>query len=289
MRHITKDPHDAVARARLSTARCNQDVTDSVIAIKGNYVSGRYGHNDVRDQLDDLYHGKCCYCESKIKPISPEHVEHYRPKSEISEVNNSGYYWLGNEWENLMIICPTCNGTKLTKFPVSNSRITVHPINHTNDLDFSQVPLHSGYLNRERPLIINPEYHYPEKMMYHNYLCKLIPIKNNTLARTTIKEVGLNNDSLILKKQKIVDDIISDIEFQLIERYRDNDPLNEGQFLRQLERIFELIVKRLDHKQEYTMLGRDIIERFDEIILEDLENPFDDIIRNHFTNFIQNY
>lgn len=289
MRHINKDPYNAIARERLSTAQCNKDVTDSVAAVKGNYVSSRYGHEDIREQLDYLYHGKCCYCESLIRPVSPEHVEHYRPKSKISEENSFGYYWLGNEWENLMIVCPACNGRKLTKFPVNNSRITVHPTDQASILDFDQIPLYSGYLNKERPLIINPEYHYPEKLMHHNYFCNLVPIKNNTLARITIKEVGLNNDSLILKKQKIVDDIISDIEFQLIERYRDEDRLSEAQFLRQLERIFDTIVYRLHPTEEYTMLGKDIIERFDEIILEDIEDPFNNIIRGHFTNFIQNY
>lgn len=289
MRHINKDPHNIIARSRLTTDRCNQDVTDSVVATKGNYSSSRYGHEDVREQLEELYHGKCCYCESLIKPVSPEHVEHYRPKSEISGVNNSGYYWLGNEWENLMIVCPSCNGKKLTKFPVNNNRITTHPIDNTNNINFNQIPIYSGYLNNERPLIINPEFHYPENLMHHDNICKLISIKDNKLAKTTIEEVGLNNDSLILKKQKIVDDIISDIEFQLYERYREDEPLNEPQFLRQLNRIFDLIVKRIHPTEEYTMLGRDMIARFDEIILENIENPFDEIIREHFTNFIQDY
>lgn len=289
MRRIIKDPYNAIARARLTTVRCNQDVTDSVAFLKGNYSSSRYGHDDVREQLDELYHGKCCYCESTIRPVSPEHVEHYRPKAEISGVNNSGYYWLGNEWENLMIICPSCNGRKLAKFPVNNLRITNHPINLANILDFSQIPNYSGYLSKERPLIINPEFHYPENLMHHDYICRLVPIKNNKLARTTIEEVGLNNDLLVFKKQKIIDDIISDIEFQLYERYRDDEPLSEPQFLRQLDKIFQSIVSRLHYTAEYTMLGRDMIERFDEIILEDLEDPFDNIIRDHFTNFIQNY
>jgi uncharacterized protein (TIGR02646 family) len=289
MRHINKDPLNVIARTRLTTDRCIQDVTVSVNTTKGNYSSSRYGHEDVREQLEELYRGKCCYCESQIRPVSPEHVEHYRPKSEISGVNNSGYYWLGNEWENLMIVCPACNGRKLAKFPVNNHRVTTHPTDQDNNLDFDQIPIHSGYLNNERPLIINPEYHYPENLMYHDNICQLIPVKNNKLARITIEEVGLNNDTLILKKQKIIDEIISDIEFQLYERYRDDEQLSEVQFLRQLNRIFDLIVKRIHPNEEYTMLGRDMIARFDEIILEDFEEPFDEIIREHFTNFIQNY
>lgn|GEM_PF-4402013 len=75
----------------------------------------------------------------------------------------------------------------------------------------------------------------------------------------------------------------------MYERYREDDHLNDVQFLRQLRRIFDLIVKRILPTEEYTMLGRDMIERFDEIILEDIEDPFDEIIRVHFINFIQNY
>jgi uncharacterized protein (TIGR02646 family) len=288
MRHIDKDYNNHKALARLSTDTCKNDIKESVKKKKGEYSSSRYGHVEIREELASIYHGKCCYCEVKIRPACPEEVEHYRPKAEISGVNSNGYYWLGNEWSNLMLICRTCNGKKSTKFPLNNElhRVKSHPVNSKSKLDWKKIPYNSGYLNQERPLLINPEYHYPEKLLYHDYTCRLIPIKNNILATTTIKEIELNNDPLVIKKQEIVDNIINRIENQLVERYRDDEPLTDIQFKRQINLIFKDIVDRIHPSKEFSLLGLNIIERFDELILEDIESPFDLIVRNHFVDFL---
>ena len=112
MRFIEKDFNNTNARNQLESLSYFCDVDNSVIAKKGNYSSSRYGHNIVRKELEYLYLGKCCYCETKINPVSTAHVEHFRPKSKITGVNKNGYYWLGYEWSNLLLACPSCNGIK---------------------------------------------------------------------------------------------------------------------------------------------------------------------------------
>ncbi|MCO6437304.1 MAG: HNH endonuclease [Phycisphaerae bacterium] len=57
-----------------------------------------------------MQHGKCCYSEILI----PEEghgkaVEHFRPKAHFK--------WARNDWPNLLLVCPQCNGRKRDQFP----------------------------------------------------------------------------------------------------------------------------------------------------------------------------
>jgi 5-methylcytosine-specific restriction endonuclease McrA len=66
----------------------------------------------VINKLKELYHWKCAYCETKTEDLI---IEHYRPKAGIDKkdtgrVANKGYYWLVNEWTNLLLSCEACNG-----------------------------------------------------------------------------------------------------------------------------------------------------------------------------------
>lgn len=56
-----------------------------------------------------MQHGKCCYCEQKIpKEGHQKAVEHFKPKSIFK-------YFI-NDWDNLLLACPQCNGKKSDKF-----------------------------------------------------------------------------------------------------------------------------------------------------------------------------
>jgi uncharacterized protein (TIGR02646 family) len=289
VRHIPKNQSNPTARARLESINYRTDIDNSINARKGSfYRSKKYGHQIVRNELNDIYFSKCAFCESKIRPVATPNVEHFRPKSEISGVNENGYYWLGYEWSNLLLACPSCNGAKGTKFPLyGHNHITTHPVNIHGNIDYSRFPENQGYLAKERPLLINPEYWHPEKLMYIDYFGRLIPIKNNIFATTTIKEIELNRDDLVAKRQKKIDKIIVRLEEQIFARYCDN-PLNDLQYQYQLNIIFKDIVGRLDKKAEYTLLGKCMVERFDELILDDIEPEFREEIMNYFIEFLNN-
>ena len=64
------------------------------------FASRIYGHESVRSALITMQHEKCCYCERRIGQAGD--VEHFRPKGEVCQDNNSetltpGYYWLAYE------------------------------------------------------------------------------------------------------------------------------------------------------------------------------------------------
>jgi len=53
-------------------------------------------------------HGKCAYCESKIRHIASGDIEHIVPKSRVPDK--------AFEWENLTLACDVCNGNKGDSF-----------------------------------------------------------------------------------------------------------------------------------------------------------------------------
>ncbi|ORL62369.1 HNH endonuclease [Pseudomonas putida] len=66
--------------------------------------SSRYRHRDIKSTLEQETHGKCAYCESKLKHIHHGDVEHISPKS----LDPAKQF----EWENLTLSCEICNQNK---------------------------------------------------------------------------------------------------------------------------------------------------------------------------------
>ncbi len=74
------------------------------------YEFDRYKTAAVKDALEQLFHGKCAYCESPYAGLHPVDVEHFRPKGEVDGVSgHPGYWWLAMEWTNLLPSCIDCN------------------------------------------------------------------------------------------------------------------------------------------------------------------------------------
>jgi hypothetical protein len=83
-----------------------------------------YTHEEVKLALEQLFHGKCAYCESFYAGQAPVDVEHYRPKGRIlGEDDHPGYWWLAMAWANLLPSCIDCNRRRWQKLPKSPSRM----------------------------------------------------------------------------------------------------------------------------------------------------------------------
>ena len=79
-------------------------------ANSGKFKFKAYKQDDVVAALNELFHGKCAYCESSIKAVQPTDVEHFRPKGAVDECpGHRGYWWLAAVWENLLPSCIRCN------------------------------------------------------------------------------------------------------------------------------------------------------------------------------------
>lgn len=66
-------------------------------------IKHRYNNIDIKQALEEETHGKCAYCESKIKHVSYGDIEHILPK------NKNARPELYVEWDNLTLACEQCN------------------------------------------------------------------------------------------------------------------------------------------------------------------------------------
>ena len=95
-------------------------------------VSTRYNDPSIKEALEKEIHGKCAYCESKIKHISYGDIEHILPKNKDARPD------LYVEWSNLTLSCEQCNRSgKRTyfdeKLPLINPYTDV-PSQHLQDI-----------------------------------------------------------------------------------------------------------------------------------------------------------
>ena len=70
----------------------------------GRPLPRHYAHPDIRLALAVETASKCAYCESRVRHVAPENVEHIIAKSRRPD--------LAVEWTNLTIACPNCNRYK---------------------------------------------------------------------------------------------------------------------------------------------------------------------------------
>ncbi|QNQ10743.1 retron system putative HNH endonuclease [Sphingomonas alpina] len=67
-------------------------------------IKGRYRHKDIKAAIIEETHGKCAYCESKVRHITHGDIEHIVPKSKVPA---KAY-----DWPNLTLACDVCNENK---------------------------------------------------------------------------------------------------------------------------------------------------------------------------------
>lgn len=166
----TREWEDWKTKCREWQLRHNDSVElgDEISINSGLYKAQKH---QVYLNTEGPFHGKCAYCEQRIKGDQPGDVEHFRPKKAITdEVDNPimisedgetrphpGYYWLVYEWRNLLPSCSLCNrpstdyatGDKIGKrnrFPV----IGCHAIR-------------PGQEAVEKPLLLHPCYDDPSE------------------------------------------------------------------------------------------------------------------------------
>lgn len=139
-----------------------------------NTLWNKYNKPYVKKALQDLFHNKCAYCESKILHIDYPHIEHYRPKSE------NKYPHLTFDWQNLLLACAKCNGKehKGNKFPLEEG-------------------------DENRPLLINPCEDDPAQHLYFEQ-ARLAPLAESKRGAQTIELLGLNRDELWDRRRNLL-------------------------------------------------------------------------------------
>ncbi|MBB3971855.1 endonuclease [Hansschlegelia beijingensis] len=90
----------------------------------GSFPFAVYKAAEVKGRLEDLFHGKCAYCETVYASSAPVDVEHFRPKAAVEgDDQHHGYWWLAMVWENLLPSCIDCNRRRRQVTPTGSASL----------------------------------------------------------------------------------------------------------------------------------------------------------------------
>ena len=126
-------------------------------------IKYRYNDPHIKQALERETHGKCAYCESKIKHVAYGDIEHILPKNKNARPD------LYVEWNNLTLACEQCNRAGKGTYYDPNLPI-VNPYTDTPD----------DYLKDFGPLIM--------------------PLTGNDRGIATERVVKLNRSSLVERR-----------------------------------------------------------------------------------------
>lgn len=151
---------------------------------------------EARVLLNDVFHGKCAYCETRIIGLNGE-VELFRPKAgaigmDRKDKSPDHYWWLAYEWNNLYLACRECNFNKANKFPVKGKR---------GPLKASLSKLQKV----EKPFLLDPCHDDPEKHLAFSE--SGFVASSSERGRFTIEVLNLNRPSLVADRSREIEDI----------------------------------------------------------------------------------
>ncbi len=235
---------------------------------------------------------KCFYCESKGEAMVTLQVEHFRPLDAVNKVDlivgqiHNGYYWLGNEWSNLLLSCGACNGAgaKGTRFPIGNNPNRVfhdQPVSRANKINRNICLINSARLLPEFPILLNPEFDTPEYYIQFNKAGKLSHIPGQIRGEITIEILKLNRDPLLISRQKVLNTYLQDIK-TLVELRRINRFTTHADLQASLEPICKKIISQQLPCSAYSFWGIYINNNIDNLITNQLPTKYRKIFRRAY-------
>lgn len=150
----------------------------------------RYKARQVVDALWRMQHRKCCYSEMYLPDNGHgKAVEHFHPKSVFT--------WQRNEWQNLLLVCPQCNGKKREHFPVML----------TDNEDETKV-IYASVPSDGTPAIMDPSLpcEYPEEHLAYviddvdPLYGQVIPRNDSIRGKVTIDVTGIDDDVFLRER-----------------------------------------------------------------------------------------
>jgi len=105
---------------------------------KETFTFAAYKADEVKQRLDELFFGKCAYCESRYASTAPVDVEHFRPKGAVEGTTHPGYWWIAMAWDNLLPSCIDCNRKR--------KQITPRPSSSLVTLDAASRSFSAGHV-----------------------------------------------------------------------------------------------------------------------------------------------
>lgn len=192
---------------RIERTECPACLTDA--ASEGS----AFRKKEVVEALWRMQNGKCCYSEMLIP--SEGHgkaVEHFHPQSIFG--------WRRNDWDNMLLVCPQCNGRKSDRFPVM---LTI------NEDETKIVYLQSP--SDAMPAIIDPSDPTDDPAQHLTYVLddsdplygQVIPRNNSARGRLTIEVTGIDDDVFFRERFGRLIDTLDVLYRNILRAKRDGD------------------------------------------------------------------
>jgi len=169
----------------------------------------RYREREVRQALEDMFHGKCAYCEQRYGALHPMDVEHWRPKGlaqygDDHETNETGYWWLAADWDNLLPSCIDCNRGRKHQINVDTGERVLMGKANQFPLAKTGVPATGpdASLLHEQPLLLNPCDDGFDPIEHFAYDEGII-VGLTDQAKASIQVYALNRPELVHERQAI--------------------------------------------------------------------------------------
>ena len=224
-----------------------------------DFKSRLWSKRDVKYTLTNFQNKKCAYCE-KRRDAKELTVEHYRPKTSVTEdKDHSGYWWLAYDHTNYFITCSICNSTKGNKFPLINESQRCQ--NKTDDL------------KKEQPYLLNPIFDNPSDFI--EYIVKEDDSGRTWLLLKGKDPEGRGEKTIEILKLKNREDIETNLEenladlieimksdYQLLIALSQNGTTNEQfEIINEFEnKLKEKIQRRTSKKYKFTAYNRAFFE-----------------------------
>jgi uncharacterized protein (TIGR02646 family) len=250
-----------------------------------------YSGNDVVNELRQMFHGKCAYCERAIEKGTRE-VEHYRPKGGVGEPNHPGYWWLAFSWTNLLPTCGPCN--KGLKQHIVTIDMTVEDVEKLQAQAASQLagkanhfPVGGARLTAkledhevEQPWLLDPTRCKPENHLRWSHASDfsvLVPRENDNVAsvegQETIRCLALNRSGLVEARTKQLN-ILRAQRVRILERLEKSSVLPEESRALVMQTILESVEDMRLHcspRTEFSAMATAFVRAFSEELAEWLD------------------
>lgn len=159
-------------------------------AKRGQQRYSRPFEKDLRipiyEALNNLFNGKCSYCETLVNSSDKRYYDHFRPKSGArglgDDFADEHYWWLTYRWQNFYLCCNKCNRYKSTWFPVKGPRAAI-------SMPYEQI------VKVENALLIDPCNEQPEDHLQYDMEGRIHAITEQ--GKHTIDILKLNRKELI--------------------------------------------------------------------------------------------
>lgn len=177
--------------------------------LKKSKAVNAYRLKIVVSALWKMQHKKCCYCEMNLPETGHgKAVEHFKPKVVFES--------FANDWENLLLACPQCNGSKSDKFPVELT---------DEQKETKVIFLKKNSKNKKagRLLLIDPSDNRVDPEKHIGFVVETtedygVPYARNgsPRGRATINTVGLDDNYYCRERREFMLEILEQTYFQLL-------------------------------------------------------------------------